>query len=955
MRARKLVAAVAVAGATAMSLVACEDGPTQVYQPSPAGAGAKWNDGHGPGTADGTSQPFQVDDSGTNKQELCTGDQKAQTWAAMMQKPIIPPTTAAGLDLSGGPSWTGLTIETAEKLNCQSDSDGDLFGDGNQDNSWGDNGEVSVEYLVSTRKIDQITLWPGYLGAMDFKSRDGRQSYHLTIGNPIQKNGEKFPLDWTATDATFPAEVDELYLAMMATYAPSLPSKAGCLVTGSCITGSFGDAAYLYIPVLGWGLWVDNIHDPIAKDIATRIDLSPAKVLPFAYANPEMKLDAEGPVAAAGLLGHGTRPCLLKMGQSYADFLGTCVQVDGDPARDQVELNKLIGGITHSTERFEFDVQGIDLNFSDRRLGATDIIRDADRPAATDVATEFSIDQSTLGRFVNDLDAQGNMDLHGAGAVYREYARLVRTQLLAEAHVADGDLRACLFPPNFETDPKFDPAAFVARLPAWCTGFEGFITAAPPTTSGDANNLGMKAISVTPNYALGMKLGHQQATFCMDATGDLRTDAHGNLNHGYQVCAGPWGATGDIFATSFNRVVQFFGKGEVLNLPVEVRDVRFFFKQYVIALVKYLTVGSQNPVPELRGVAIDLDDLFFDSEGSGQFEIGEYVDRRFASKTQNPIDFVIGADVKNGIFSTYSFSRDLYRGEEALYQAILESPSDGLGQEENALLTNIFGSPALRNGWHDSASHDAYYCATHLDPNGCDQQRPPLDRAGNVLVDDAGRPILQRYPGAFGEHATAFALGPTGIKVKQTFPALQQALVTVPTTTDPYDPQSGAGTPIETLVPWVPKQPGVGFPLALTGTLDKFIETSQLDFSGTTISANVDYGPEIDPATGAPSADGTLRLLAVETTDFLGDVFLCQDPSSGDLLRARMYTPVQNIMDWLASHPDARQACGIVVRYSPFNNYVDFITSLRNGVRLGVTQGGGFGRVVDVTLFVPGQ
>ena len=57
----------------------------------------------------------------------------------------------------------------------------------------------------------------------------------------------------------------------------------------------------------------------------------------------------------------------------------------------------------------------------------------------------------------------------------------------------------------------------------------------------------------------------------------------------------------------------------------------------------------------------------------------------------------------------------------------------------------------------------------------------------------------------------------------------------------------------------------------------------------------------------------------------------------------------------LAAHPKAYDNCQMIIRYSPFGNYADYITSLSGGVRLGITQGGGFGRVVDVTLFVPGQ
>ena len=98
-----------------------------------------------------------------------------------------------------------------------------------------------------------------------------------------------------------------------------------------------------------------------------------------------------------------------------------------------------------------------------------------------------------------------------------------------------------------------------------------------------------------------------------------------------------------------------------------------------------------------------------------------------------------------------------------------------------------------------------------------------------------------------------------------------------------------------------------------------------------------------------------LLIKAVETTDFLGNVFLCRDDVTKDILSVEMYTPVAVVLEWLSSHPGTYQSCGIIIRYSPYGNYADYITSLTNGVRLGITQGGGFGRVVDVTLFTPGQ
>jgi hypothetical protein len=68
-----------------------------------------------------------------------------------------------------------------------------------------------------------------------------------------------------------------------------------------------------------------------------------------------------------------------------------------------------------------------------------------------------------------------------------------------------------------------------------------------------------------------------------------------------------------------------------------------------------------------------------------------------------------------------------------------------------------------------------------------------------------------------------------------------------------------------------------------------------------------------------------------------------------------MYTPVQDIMSWIGNHPDAQSNCSLIVRYSPFDNYPDYISSVSNGVTVDIDPGQGFGRVVDITLFVPGS
>src|SRR5258706_4481580 len=56
-----------------LALAACEDGPTQTFNPSPEGAGNRWNDGNNAGGADPATQGFNQDTTGTTKQEICNG------------------------------------------------------------------------------------------------------------------------------------------------------------------------------------------------------------------------------------------------------------------------------------------------------------------------------------------------------------------------------------------------------------------------------------------------------------------------------------------------------------------------------------------------------------------------------------------------------------------------------------------------------------------------------------------------------------------------------------------------------------------------------------------------------------------------------------------------------------------------------------------------------------------
>ncbi len=167
-----------------------------------------------------------------------------------------------------------------------------------------------------------------------------------------------------------------------------------------------------------------------------------------------------------------------------------------------------------------------------------------------------------------------------------------------------------------------------------------------------------------------------------------------------------------------------------------------------------------------------------------------------------------------------------------------------------------------------------------------------------------------------------------------------------------------------------------------------FVQSAQLDFSGNLETYAVFYRPWQDPlqascayqacrtkAMGADedytcqngtcvAADNSIEIMGIEANDFLGDVFPCMDPSTGDVLAVDQYDSTLNILDWLTAHPgnpfnaaagspSAQTSCGIIVSYSPFDNYPDSIWSLTNGVGLNTNHGQGFGRIVDAMLFNP--
>jgi hypothetical protein len=296
---------------------------------------------------------------------------------------------------------------------------------------------------------------------------------------------------------------------------------------------------------------------------------------------------------------------------------------------------------------------------------------------------------------------------------------------------------------------------------------------------------------------------------------------------------------------------------------------------------------------------------------------------------------------------------------------------------------------------------------------GCVDMKMDTNERGSKY----SKPLLWYYPGAWSRTPFSRGHSPITIPASGRKPGLGLAMVTIPNFLDgPYTAspalpdasgacrpgwtRSGIGTcnaplnlgtgmsapTFSALAPWLEVQPKVGFHIPLDAQHNQWISAGQFDLEGTLEAYLIDYLPYSDPAKPSCVADGvcrpgfvcdarstcittddTVRILGIEGKDFLGQAFVCEDPATGDVLHVGMFDSATSILDWLAAHPgsqadpwglgstqpSAQQACQIIVRRSPYDNFVDEITSKANGVHINVAGGQGQGRITDIIVFDP--
>jgi hypothetical protein len=1141
-----LCTAAAFAGAIGI-LAGCEDGPNQSYGPAPGGAGQVWNNGDSPAAVNNAGAGFGGTYGGGSKTEICAGAELQSQWSKMIAQPIQPPYRMAGLDVSGGSTYVGLTFESAENgptspvmgamdpptRLCQP---GAVLGTGGNASdvggslvvAWGNNQEVQMEWAIPTHKAYVMTLNPGYNGQMTwtattFKNSDcalNAQAAHYQcctagnggtpacdgmphtwiwqIGHPMTKDGKPFIVRWPGYTETkdVDADTDEIYRGLAATFAPEIFDNAvpgiTCISTGTCLVSATGNDGIH--PIIGFrpvsmyfNLYPPSFPQPSGSTVQSAYFFN-IKYAPYSPSLTTIKMfDPIGPTGTITFNGStympGLQPCALQLGGTFKDLMSNCVNVFKDGATDTVAKAKVLGNLTHDDQNFTFSVVGDNQNYypPELQLGGTrqfDVIHDGETPADNAVAGDFQFDVRSFGPIANDTfttTTSGvtlyHKDRHGSAHVWREWGRAVQADLASAYHALHPTVPlrtyhdpACYFPMSCQGGAACNGLTFGAcggvagcgwnynfapgqTVYSWrpaegCTGFEGHITNAYPNVNSQT---GLQAAAdpnvIDPDEAAwdfsgglgglsgGFKPGNPFAVFCNDP----------GITNFCGLSGDVLGTFNTLFDAALSRVISFLGNGDILQVPPEGRDLRYYFKQFTIAFAKYAAspanpahgpnapsvAGGQNvndAVPFFGDYVLDTDNLIFDSIG-GNGARSEYVDFDNAGSASaanaEPTDLELQFLLIGSNYRSVNFLRRLDREERALFdimatdktqggwgylhdaQAKVVNDSFGYPQKNAVMnLSNLAGSPAIAAATNPFSGGPAWvpatdangkflvadatktdpcfpnlplskttqYCATHIDTDcqAAGSLNPPLDDNGNIITRDNGKPLLADYCGIW--YPSPLALtgpgNPSALQLTETDPLIEEAKVTLPNYANPYDSTSKPGTPIQTLVPWKPFQEGVGFPVMVSGTSDVFVETAQLDFAGQVVTPVMDYLPmTVTPDGGAPYT--ALQVLAYETEDFLGDVFVCYDTVSaanragtgraGDILGVHMYTSGQSILDWMASHPSAQDNCGIIVRYSPYNNYPDYIQGTSNGVRMSIDQSSGYGRVVDVTVFAPGQ
>ncbi len=965
-----------ILAAVSLAIVApsCDDGPTSNYSALPAGQNAA-NGGAGVPTVDLIpKQKLGSSTAGNSPLIRCTPEKRRKVWANELDKPMVPVRGAAGLDGTKNLTYTGLSIDEVESVLCQGNDGGTGL------TFFGEQAELQVNWSTSTRLVTEFDMSTGYRGTMDFTDPVTKVAYSISLeGKPIQANGQPMHWNWRDT-AQITANATKLFNAMMRVYMPGSIPAAGvpdCAASGGCVVEVLSnvDGVFAFFPLGLVQVYFDlGIDDPIARDIPTRVYVPIQKTFGFSTLPFLARLPGTAEPDGAKVFGKvDGKDCVAEPGTTFKNFRDNCVATSNVAGTNAAQTAKFLSGLQHSSESYFIDVVGIDPTFlSDRiRKGNTAAsILDSDRPEDNDPLQTLTVDQQLSGPVVNEYPGEDPSlapDNHSSGLVNLAYAILVQKALTA----ADPSVTKKIGDPTCIVSPA-------GIAPAGCSGMEGYITTAPVALApGFPNNAyGKAAIGLTTTSGLS-PAGNQLATWDDSPGAQTFRD----------VTVSTWSGTA-------KRIIKVLGKGERSAVPNDFREPRAYATLWMQALTQYLIArGNVGKGVKLQDVLdagpggaalhhIDPNYFFFDTGGAGnqQFDSAEYVYTDFATVDRPFYDFKIVVDSITGILNQLTFDGFPLRGERALLGALTPA-GQPLGANGTLLQTNIFGSSVLSNGWHDPATpagtfQTAYDCASadlltlagaalanYMSACDVDGNGPPIDQTtGKNLRNGSGEPILKPYRGGFTSTATVFNLGRNILSVPQDQITvatrdvnLLQATVSFKTKTTVFNPAGPDGPTMTFPINYVLPTDFTGFYIPINSSRDRFVKQEEFDTTGIAISTVIGTVPVLQGGVVVPNLN---RLSSADSRDFLGEMFVCK--SGGDLLKVRMFTPADVVLEWITAHPQAMADCNLIIDYSGFGSVLARVTSITNGVIVNFTDPSGITAqannsvVDDVDIFATG-
>ena len=311
------------------------------------------------------------------------------------------------------------------------------------------------------------------------------------------------------------------------------------------------------------------------------------------------------------------------------------------------------------------------------------------------MAYEYRIDTQDLGTIANDFtnnDTTQTKDFHGIGLLTLELAQTIQTYMKQNygVNTALGDTACTAALGNvFDGAGDVIPSHPYVNPPGKiCSGLEGIVTTAPPTSAAlPINALGPDAITAIPaasKLALGMKPGTWSSLVCFDGGG-----ISGGVATGYTNCLGGnvnfngkttdyFDTLQDVVTTAYTGNTSYYAANPS---PADISNKRFYFQQWILALVKYLQ-SADTPAATIATIdanIVDPNNLFLDSAGAG-FDTAQYVFRNTVNVGQGQAPTVARGDgraeqLQHQRLSTSTAGTSAAR--TALYSALQADPTTG--------------------------------------------------------------------------------------------------------------------------------------------------------------------------------------------------------------------------------------------------------------------------------------